>query len=74
MSGDIIELGRHSPTPQSLATRLERYKDRIKHVSAIVTWDDGSVELYCDEKSVGVMCHELKVFDLELSDIMRGEK
>jgi len=52
MSDDIIELGRHRPSVESVVSRLDRHQGRIKSISAVVEWDDGSYDVYHDDKSL----------------------
>ena len=51
--GDIVELNRHESDVPSVVSRLSRHVDRIRHITAIVEWDDGSADIYGDTKSAG---------------------
>ena len=47
---NIVELGTGKATVDSVITRLDRYKSKIKSITAVVTWEDGLVEV----------CYEVK--------------
>ena len=61
MSEKIIELGRHDPSVKSVTTRLHRHMDRIKHITAIVEWDDGSSDVFCDTKDISLLCFDKEI-------------
>lgn len=42
MSDDVVELGVHKPTPQSVITRLHRDMDNIKGIIVWTIYEDGS--------------------------------
>jgi hypothetical protein len=50
---EVTELNRHDPDVPSVVSRLSRHVGRIKHITAIVEWDDGSCDIYGDTKSLG---------------------
>jgi hypothetical protein len=54
--GDIVELGNHESTVASVISRLVRHEDRISHITVILDWDDGSTDIYGDDKSNADIC------------------
>lgn len=65
----IVELGAHDPSVESVIARLSRHADRIKHITAIVEWDDGSSDIFCDTKDLAIICYEKEV----LGSFIQGE-
>lgn len=57
----IIELGRHDPTVESVVERLQRHLKRIKHITAVVEWDDGSSDVVCDTKDIAFICFDKEI-------------
>lgn len=66
--GDIEELGRHEPTVASVVARLGRHVNRIKHITAVVEWDDGSCDIYGDAKTSGDIAWHQAVLTKKLMD------
>ena len=61
MTDNIVELNAHSPTPDSVIERLDRYRTHVTNITAVVTWDNGATEVYGDSKSLRDV-----TFDLEM--------
>lgn len=57
----IIELGRHKPTVESVIERLQRHVGSIKHITAIVEWDNGFSAVFYDSKDVALLCYDKEV-------------
>lgn len=68
----IVELGRHDPDVASVMSRLDRYhvEGRIKALTAIVQWDDGSYDVVCDTKNIGNLAYEGLVLQRFLIDLV----
>ena len=65
---EVIELGQHEPTAESVVTRLHRHMDRIRSITAIVQWDDGSYDVCCDAKPIEQLCFDRLVLDKSLME------
>lgn len=50
MKDKVVELGVGEATVESVIARLERYKDKIKGITVVVTWDDGFGEVFYNHK------------------------
>ena len=66
MSGDlvsdnIIELNAHTPTPDSVIERLDRFRSHVENITAVVTWDDGRTEVYSESKNMKQLAFELEM-------------
>lgn len=70
MSDKVIELGRHLPSVESVVSRLYQHVARIKHITAIVEWDDGSSDVAYDTKDVANMCFEKEVLALKITSLI----
>ncbi len=63
MIDKVAELNRHNPSVESVVSRLDRYEKKIKHITAVVEWEDGSSDVVHDTKDVSILCYELKILD-----------
>lgn len=59
----VVELGRHDPTVESVVTRLHRHMDRIKSITAVVQWDNGSYDVFFDTRDVSLLCYDRLILD-----------
>lgn len=74
---NIVELGRHDPTVKSVISRLNRYEDKIKHITVFIAWDDNTHGVYGDSKSLALWnfdatLHRMHVDEL-INDSMSNE-
>lgn len=60
-NSNVVELDNHDPSVESVITRLHRHKDKIKSITAIVTWDNDGVDVCHDTKCVTVLSYESMV-------------
>lgn len=60
----VIELGRHKPSVPSVIDRLDRHQDKIKNITAIIEWDDGSSDVVHNTKEVQDLCYEKEILTL----------
>ena len=58
---NVVELNNHEITVESVITRLERHKDKIKSITAIVHWDNETMKVFCDKKGASEFAYELAV-------------
>jgi len=58
MTDDVIELGVHEPSVESIISRLSRFQDKIKHITVIVEWEDESSDIFYDTKDTKSLCYE----------------
>ena len=58
MAKDVVELGAHEPSVESVVSRLDRFQDKIKHITVIVEWENGSSDVFYDTKDVSQLCFE----------------
>ena len=58
MSDNVVDLGNHLPTVDSVIERLGRHRDRIASITAVITWDDGSMDICHDTKNLEEMAYE----------------
>lgn len=71
MSKDnIIELNAHAPTVESVISRLNRYKDEIKHIQVIVEWDDDGCGIYGDVVKASDLTYYLALYDIRVKQII----
>lgn len=49
---NIIELHRHIPDVETIVSRLNWHKDKIKNIVTIVEWDDGQISQSWNAMSV----------------------
>jgi len=56
---DVVELGRQAPTVESVVSRLDRHVDRIKSITAVVTWDDGTTSVCHETKKTNRIAYEI---------------
>lgn len=47
----VVELNAHAPTVESVTSRLARLKG-IEHISAVIVWDNGYVQVVGDSKPI----------------------
>lgn len=62
-NNDVIELGVHEPSVESVISRLIRFQDKIAHITVIVEWDDESTDVFHDTKDIKSVCYEARVLD-----------
>jgi hypothetical protein len=48
MDENITELANHSPTVESVISRLHRNMGKIKGITAVIEWDDGTTQICFD--------------------------
>ena len=58
MEDDIVELNAHEPSVESVVSRLNRFKDKIEHITAVVVWKDESADVFHDSKDIEKVCYE----------------
>jgi len=74
MSDDNIEeLGAHEPSVESVISRLFRHQGKIKNITAIVTWEDDSADVYCDTKPLADMSYEALLFQGYVMNMISGD-
>lgn len=61
MDDNIIELGTDYSTVETVITRLHRNMDKIKSVTAIIEWRDGSSAVYHEKKLTRDMTYDALV-------------
>lgn len=72
---DIVELGAHEPSVESVISRLDRFQDKIKNITVIIEWKDDSGDVFHDTKDVSNLCYENKILSKYVDDciIMRNQ-
>ena len=73
MSEKIVELGRHDPTVESVITRLYQNMSRIKGITAVVEWDDGSSDVCCDTKNITHLCFDKEILAMFIHGLIKAE-
>lgn len=63
MEKDVIELGVHEPSVESVISRLSRFQDKIKHITVIVEWEDESGDVFHDTKDMKNLCYDTVIFN-----------
>lgn len=58
---NVEELDRHSPTVESVISRLGRFQDKIESITVVVEWDNGHSDVFHDTKSVGDLAFDAVV-------------
>jgi len=62
MADNLIELNRHDSTVGSVISRLHRHQGRIKSITAIIEWDNETIDISCNAKKTRDFTYELAVF------------
>lgn len=71
MKGEVVELGRHSPTVDSVIERLDRYRGKIRSITCVVEWKDGpELTVAHNSKSLSELCFEAKTLDMYVQALM----
>lgn len=70
---EIIELGRHRATVGSITSRLNRSRDEIVNIVAMVEWDDGTFQLFCNAMTTERLCYLAKCLELDVDKEVGGE-
>lgn len=73
MDDNVIELGRHKPSVDSVIHRLERNHDEIKSITAIIEWNDGTSSVAYNTKSMEALTYELFAFQKHLLSLDRDK-
>lgn len=63
---EIVELNVHNSTVGSVVTRLNHFQDDIKNITAIVTWNDGTSDVYFDKHKTSVAAYHMAVMQRDL--------
>lgn len=72
MVDNIKELNAHEPTVESVISRLVRHKSRIKSITAIVEWENGTSGVYHEDKSLPHLSLELLIMQDYLLNILKS--
>lgn len=56
---NVVELSQHDVTVESVITRLHRHRDRIKSITAIIKWDDGTADVVRSPHTAPEMAYDL---------------
>lgn len=70
---EVRELGAHTPTVESVISRLHRHIGRIKNITVIVTWDDDSADVYSDTHSLGIACFHSVLMQKSTQDLIEEQ-
>lgn len=68
----IVELGRHESSVGSVIERLDRHQKKIKNISCVISWDDGSITTAGDNKDISIWCLHEKCLGLMIEDVLLG--
>lgn len=58
MDKKVFELGAHNPSVASVISRLDRHQGKIKHITVVIEWEDGSSDVVHDERDLPDMCYD----------------
>jgi len=72
MSDKITELGAHKPSVTSVISRLDRHQDKIKHITAIIEWEDGSGDIHHDTVGIETLCYDSVILNKYVADLVSG--
>ena len=70
----VVELNRHEPTVDSVISRLDRHKEKIKHINVIIEWEDGRCGIYGDSITLETLNYYKTLFDVYVEDKFRGSE
>jgi hypothetical protein len=70
MSDNISELNAHTPSVESVISRLDRYRERIKEITVVVCWDDDSYDVCHDQKPTEKLCFDAAVLDKYIKSLI----
>jgi hypothetical protein len=73
MTDNIEELGAHEPSVESVISRLDRYQGKIKSITAIVTWEDDTSDVYSDTKPITDLSFECFLLQSYILDSINGD-
>jgi len=58
MDKKIFELGAHNPSVASVISRLDRHQGKIKHITAIIEWDNETSDVTHDQRDTAGLCYD----------------
>lgn len=72
MSKDkVVELGRHKPTTDSVIERIDRHRSKIKGITAVLTYEDGSCDLTYNTKPLTELAYDALLLTTHVQDSMK---
>ncbi len=67
---DVIELGRHAPSVDSVISRLDRYKGEIKSITAIIQWENGTFDVVGNDRPIPAWAYDRLILELHLQGMI----
>lgn len=64
--GEIVELDASEASVESVIKRLGYNQDNIESITAIVTWNDGTSDVYFDSHKTSVASYHMAVMQRDL--------
>jgi len=70
MSDKVKELNRHAPSVDSVIERLDRNRKKIKSITAVIVWEDGSCDITHDTKSLPDLSYDSVLLNAYIQDLV----
>lgn len=74
MDKKVIELNRHDPTVDSVIERLDRYRKKIKHITVVLQWDEGSSDIFHDTVTIPDLSFDSLLLTKYVQGLMDGDE
>jgi hypothetical protein len=71
LSDNVVELGQHSPSVDSVIFRLNNIKSEIEHISIVVRWKDGLLTVAGNEMPLTELSIHAHALDSDVISKMR---
>ena len=68
MSDKIVDLNRHTPSVESVISRLDRHQGEIGSITCVINWKDGSLSIVHDAKEVQDIAMESLMLQKYITD------
>ncbi len=72
MNDKVVDLNEHTPTPDSVIERLGRHRGQIKSITCVITWDDDSVLIAHDLRTLPDLCYDAMALQRYVGNKIEG--
>lgn len=69
---EVIELGAHSPSVESIASRLHRFSDTYESIMVLVEDKEGNYQFVCNEKPLADIVFEGEVIAQKIGKMVNN--
>ena len=71
--GNIVDLGNHDPSVESVISRLSRHQEDIKSITVIITWENGDRSVHYDTKPIENLSYDSFLLIKEINNWIEAE-